>query len=298
MLSSLGLPVLLVCTALVSAQDPAQDLPHRRPVVDDEARLVDRGLTLLAAGWEWEARRLFREVVQRDERRAAGYLGLALAMGDRPRAAANWCFRAFEQRAWAASEERAVVEAYARYFRAEARPEAADQSFDRAPTKACTTALIGELSEAALRAPDGLVARRLLARECERRAGPPRSTTDVSVHDGLQARTLRSHNAYLATTGSMPFLVPGYRSLLESVLRTSEPDAEVAAQLSRLPRHPRLGGGRAVGPMPGPRAASGTDHWQPRPAPGFDLVRGLGGRGRFAEHAGRPVLVVFFLGFG
>ena len=38
--------------------------------------------------------------------------------------------------------------------------------------------------------------------------------------------------------------------------------------------------------------------WQPQLAKGFDLPRGLGGRSTYADYQGRPLLIVFFLGFG
>jgi peroxiredoxin len=119
---------------------------------------------------------------------------------------------------------------------------------------------------------------------------------------------------------------PAMASALAAAAPNAAPADRLALALSRLPRHPHFGGepdgepadalaaraaaavatlaarrqpGAAGGAHPEPGGAGeGPLLWQPRRAPGFDLPRGLGGRDSLAAHAGRPVLVVFFLGFG
>ncbi|MEC7583334.1 MAG: hypothetical protein VYE77_03375 [Planctomycetota bacterium] len=288
-----GLLALVLGMALAPAQEMSIDLPHQRSVVASQANSVERGLVLLDAGWLWEARRAFREALLSEELQAVGHLGLALASKAQPRVAANASFRAFEKRADGGSKERAVVEAYARYFDAEVRPPAADEVFDRPPPAARRAALLEDLRRIAAADADGIAARLLAYEEARNRA-----EADAPAGRRAKLETLRAHNAYLAASGLMPFLVPGYRDLLESVLQADESGEDLRAQLARLPRHPHLGGGQPVGPMPGLSAGTGTDAWRPRQAPAFDLLRGLGGRDRLENHAGRPLLVVFFLGFG
>lgn len=285
--------VLALGMAFAPAQEMSIDLPHRRSVVARQANPVERGLILLDAGWLWEARRAFREALLSEERQAVGHLGLALASQAQPRVAANASFRAFENRGDGGSRERAVVEAYARYFDAEVRPPAADEVFDRPPSADRRAALLEALRRIAAADADG-IAKRLLAYEESR----DRSAAALPADRQARLRTLRAHNAYLTASGSMPFLVPGYRDLLESVLDAKDSDEALRVQLARLPRHPHLGAGQPVGPMPGLSAEAGSAAWRPRQAPDFDLARGLGGRDRLENHAGRPLLIVFFLGFG
>ncbi|MCA8948503.1 MAG: hypothetical protein KDE27_03320, partial [Planctomycetes bacterium] len=138
-------------------------------------------------------------------------------------------------------------------------------------------------------APGNAFARRFAAVERALRAGRQPA--------GDPGATLALHNAWLAERGAMPFLVPGYAALLERALADS-PDRELA--LARLPRHPLLGQEAVpVAAFPGlePELAAAL-YWQPPRAAGFDLPRALGGRCRLADRAGKPLLVVFFLGFG
>lgn len=287
-----GLFALVLGVAFAPAQELNVDLPHQRAVIGRQGNQIDRGLILLDAGWHWEARRAFREALLGEEQRAVGHLGLALASKAQPRVAANSSFRAFERRG-DGGRERSVVEAYARYFDAQVRPAAADELFDRPPPADRRVALLEDLRRIAAGDEDG-VAARLLAYE----AVMDGRSAELAIDPQQRLGTLRAHNAYLAATGVMPFLVPGYRGLLESLLDARDSGEDIQLQLARLPRHPHLGVGAQVGPLPGLAAGQGSAAWRPRRAPEFDLVRGLGGRDRLEDHAGRPLLVVFFLGFG
>jgi hypothetical protein len=93
-------------------------------------------------------------------------------------------------------------------------------------------------------------------------------------------------------------------------IASDEPEPQLAARLAELQRRPPSNASTAVIPADGgneqilarlprhPRFATGHAPWQPAIAPGFDLERGLGGRREFELYKGKPVLVVFFLGFG
>ncbi|MCA8978290.1 MAG: hypothetical protein KDC98_26415 [Planctomycetes bacterium] len=279
LLSAIPFALLL---ASVGAQDFARDLPPYRVVPRPApTACVEQGLARLAAGWDWEAARMFRELVQHEPGRPFGHLGLALAMRSAPNSAARLCWQAIARVEAGTPEERRIVAAYRDYFGIAEQPEIVDPRFRDPPGRERTTALL-----AALEGVDGELAPRLLAIE--------RARASAAVVAAEPRRVLQLHNAYLQQTGALPCLVPGYRQLLE---QAGMVDGE--RLLDRLPRHPRLGvgDGRCAGPLPG-LVGTGTASWQPRMAPGFDLPRGLGGRGRYADHAGRPLLVVFFLGFG
>ncbi len=239
-----------------TAQDPAIDLPHERveippgsaaePVaVKTKAPMVPayigQGLSLLAAGENWQAAGSFREVVHRDPDSAIGYLGLALATQSYPRTAAKYVWLSYGHRDTAAPVERRIVEAYARCYAAKDRPKASDPAFDSAPSAQRLDVLRADLTRIAGDQPDSLIAARLA--DLQRNPHSKASSAPVTPTNG-------GHDQDLA----------------------------------RLPRHPRFDARHAP--------------WQPRNAPGFDLVRGLGGRRDFELYKGKPLLVVFFLGFG
>ncbi len=71
----------------------------------------------------------------------------------------------------------------------------------------------------------------------------------------------------------------------------------VAAPLAGGAADAPAGFGDDFGPRP-PLASLGPAHWSPQPAPGFDLEQAGGGRRSLARQAGKPTLVVFYLGFG
>ncbi len=240
-----------------AAQDPAIDLPHERvailpnsatePVaVSSDAPMVPayvgQGLSLLAAGEDWQAAGSFREVVHRDPDSPIGYLGLALAARFYPRTAAKHVWQAYGRREQASPLERRIIGAYARCYQAEDRPRASEKRYDSAPDVQAWLALRAELTEIAGNHPQSELVARII--ELQRRP--------------------RANAASIA------------------VIITADGGNEQAQ--ARRPRHPRFDFGSAP--------------WQPRMAPGFDLLRGLGGRRDFELYRGKPVLVVFFLGFG
>jgi len=271
---------LLVGAGFALGQDPTRDLPWRRAADRPAAAAcIDAGLSRMAAGWNWEAARMFRELVLHDDKRPLGHLGLALALRSQPNRAARLCWEAIERLPAAPRDERQIVEAYQRYFAVTQQPEFKDSRYEREPGRERSAALIEELGRIG-----GDIAARLAALERARSRAP------AIAAQGL----LRSHNSYLRSTGSMPFLIPGYRELLG---RHSAADKDQL--LARLPRHPQLGKAERplAEPLPG-FAGKSLAQWQPQQTPGFDLQRGLGGRGKYADYAGKPLLVVFFLGFG
>lgn len=276
--------MVLAGAGVLRSQDLARDLPWRRVApTPAPAACLEQGLLRLERGWNWEAARMFRELVAHDVKHPLGHLGLALALREEPNRAARLCWQAVERKAAAGPEDGAVLEAVQRYFGVLAQPEFVDPRFATPPARERAVALLTEL-----RGLDGRLAARLAAVEAARLA-------ERSFSADLTA-TLTSHHAYLAQHGAMPFLIPGYRELLALHLEQA-PDRE--AQLSRVPRHPRLGAG-SVAPVDALPGLRGDDlvQWQPKQAPDFDLPRGLGGRGKYADYAGKPLLVVFFLGFG
>ncbi len=293
---------LVAVTAFVAiggpglCQDPAVDHPHQRPPADiPDAELLRRGLDLLEAGWSWEAGRWFRELVERGDE-PTGYLGLALATRAAPRRAAELMAKATAARKSAGPLARRVIDAYSDCFRAATRPSAADETFDAPPDPERRAALRAALATLVEQHPAAVIPRQLLAIEQDT---PPPPT------EAEQAGTcLRLAHQFLRETGAMPFLIPGHASLLSAA------GAGGNTALARLPRHPHHSAAAAVdatrlaaGLRSLLRDPSGGDRetpllWQPRRAPGFDLERGLGGRGTSASLRGKPALVVFFLGFG
>ena len=276
--------MLLAGADLALAQDPAFDLPHRRVEgLPDVASCVEEGLLRLRAGWDWQAARMFRELVLRAEDQPLGYLGLALALRREPNRAARLCWQAVERLPQAGPSERAVVRAYQRYFAVTGQPELVDPRYQEQPGRLRARQLISAL-EAISRADDDFAAS-LAA--IERRSLDPPALGD------RPAAALGGHNLWLRDNGAMPFLIPGYDVLLREVVGEADPVA-----LARLPRHPGFGAGDGVvARLPG-LGDAGVERWRPRQAPGFDLPRGLGGRVRFADQRDKPLLVVFFLGFG
>jgi peroxiredoxin len=281
--------IALAPLAGLAAQDPARDLPsHRIAPAPSPEQSIALGFDRLRAGWNWEAARCFREVIAHDADRSLGHLLLALALRDRPNRAVRLCWDATARAEGAPAEERRLVDVYRRYFGVTDQPELTDPRFRSEPPRERAEALIDELAK--LPAADGTTgtAARLLAIERARLA-PRAGIAAADIEKALQ-----SHHAYLERNGAMPFTIPGYADLLGQTLADA-PDRE--QQLARLPRHPLLGGGAPVGPLPGLDGA-GPERWTPRQAPGFDLPRGLGGRVRYDDLRAEPLLVVFFLGFG
>ncbi|MHC5063714.1 MAG: peroxiredoxin family protein [Planctomycetota bacterium] len=149
--------------------------------------------------------------------------------------------------------------------------------------------------------------------------------TPEASQDSTKARhfayaAIRSHNRYLSYEKVMPFLVPGYRQDLQRLIElTAVREGEETSYpvptgfLDRLPRHPHFESeSQDRVPVAGEillqtKAAEisrpdlielGPAIWEPPAAPGFDLVRGLGGSRSYEDYRGKPLLVVFFLGFG
>ncbi len=276
----LGLLATLVSAGALRAQNPTEEQPHRRVRGGTVDELIDRGLRQLRTGHTWEARRSFREVSQRAPDRAVGYLGMSLGtLVDNPRAAAMLTWKAFMKRFEEEAEERAVVLEIASAFALTGPPDPADERFDRLPDPESWTTRGRDLARSS--ADWGAAMLRVHSAVSSESAEPqdPRAFVEIA-------------NGRLTVDGQIPFTIPGY----ETNLRKAAPDD--AGLLARLPRHPffTLGRERSVGLPDGSR--SGELQWQPRRAPGFDLVRGLGGRRASEDYAGKPYLVVFFLGFG
>lgn len=275
--------VLALCVG-IQAQDPAFDDPWRVielpvegaavtvQVEDPEVpRLLGRGFALLGSGWDWEARRVFKQATSRVPSQPTAYLGLSLASRNHPRLAAERVWDAGLRRRFGSPAEAAAIEAYLRYYRIETRPLPVEERYDTAPDAVRHRILCQDLV-AILEQQDGdevPVVQALLAYE---RGSGSRAALDD--------RALRTA---LVEAGEMPFLVPGFPGGFTTATGGSE-------ALPRHPFHPGRDDARSAGDAP--------VTWQPRPAPGFDLVRGLGGRSRMEDYAGKPMLVVFFLGFG
>ena len=227
---------------------------------------------------------MFREVITRQPDHAIGYLGLALALRSAPNRAARLCWRAIERHEHATAAERRVIDAYQRYFAVTKQPEIVDPRFSEQPGSQRHRELLAELAQQ-----EGAPAGSLLAYERGRAAaaGSIKPSADL----------LRAHNAYLQRTRAMPFAVPGYRHLVEGGVQAP---GDCDRALERLPRHPRLGdGSRLVAALDSASASPAAPlSWQPPQAKAFDLPHASGGRRSMADYQGKPLLVVFFLGFG
>lgn len=292
--------LVLSCAAAVGAgvgaQDPAQDLPwQHRGAAASPASWCELGLLRLEAGFAWEARRCFRELGLMTPASPMPVLLQALAHRDQPLVAARLCWRAHE-RATAlvtVSPLAGVIAAYCAYYELDALPELGDPRFAEPPPPSRHQALVATLADLVAGEACGVretMTARLLAWE---RAAVAKPAAPAVLAPAAAAAQLRRTHAYLAATGAMPFQVPGYRQLLVAAGRDAE--------LARLPRHPDwpVAGGavRWSDALRLPAGEAGV-LWSPRKAPGYDLPRGLGGRGRSADHRGKPRLLVFFLGFG
>ncbi|MEM7201585.1 MAG: redoxin domain-containing protein [Planctomycetota bacterium] len=291
----------LVAASVAHGQDPALEHPHRRPAPDPDP--FDRGLDRLEQGFHWEARRYFRELVTLDPQMPLGHLGLALASREAPRLAAKHAYFSFYRRERATPPLRTAIEAYARYFGAEARPDDADPRHDVAPSTPAHRALIAALermpAEPKHRRERALV-RRLTALERDRKRGPAPLTGEAAV------RAANAGFDFSIREGAMPFVVPGLSQTLRDAYQHLGADADGENALALLPRHPRFPADRgAVANLAGDRDVQMrskdslvSERWLgPRATP-FDLPRGLGGRRAFKPGRALPTLVVFFLGFG
>ncbi|MCB9882284.1 MAG: redoxin domain-containing protein [Planctomycetes bacterium] len=109
------------------------------------------------------------------------------------------------------------------------------------------------------------------------------------------AKELEDRRAELGTTFETLRTVGGYATLDAPLLHTLRP---IAAALG-LPEDWRL-------PRPVPEDAGdrpeldslGPFRWSPTPAKPWELVNVNGGRGSLADYAGKPVLLIHYLGFG
>ena len=177
------------------------------------------------------------------------------------------------------------------------RPNPAVPEYDQVPSDERHDALVDALADLVDGAASGLAASGLAARLVELESGAEGAGSaagDVRARVGVFHRLLTQDN-------TMPFVVPGYRQDADRVVRLEGLDR--GQILGQLPRHPFFNsqafGGRTVSlPLERTDEMRGALVWEPRRAPGFDLPRGLGGRQPFDDYAGKPVLVVFFLGFG
>ena len=252
-------------------------------MADEHAR---QGLSLLAAGWDWPAARRFREVAAADGSRALGQLLLARATRHHPNRAARFVWQAAVRAERAPAAVRVLIDAYQRYYAIEQQPELRDPRFAAAPSAAQHRQLVADLGRLAA---DGTPwAAELLRVE---------TATPSAVGGELAVGWLRRANAYLQATDSMPFQLAGYRRVL-TLLGEDRPHS--AQLLARLPRHPHLlDTGPAAALLPGRRDPARIA-WQPRKAPAFALPAARPGVPRIAskQYAGKPMLVVFFLGFG
>lgn len=281
------------------AQDPAIDLPPQR-VAGSQERVLQVGLARLRAGWSWEAARVIRELQSRDDTLPLPHLLMALAMRSAPNRAARHCFDAMTRKPNGSAADQKIVDAYQSYFGVTDQPELTDARFQRQPDKTKALRLIAALKQLASNDRTLWQASELAQVEAARLAKPTiLSSTEV-------ATLLAQCNDYITTHHVMPFMVPGYRRLVA----TASKGVDKARLLSRIPNHPHhQPAGMPVAGLPSwnadatPEAASATVseaalQWRPQPTAGFDLPRGTGGRSSYDEYRGKPLLVVFFLGFG
>ncbi len=338
------------------AQDRSLDLPYRRAMIvpgygapaimikaaDPQIPVfVGQGLMLLQAGWHWEAGRNFREVQHRDSNSPIGYLGMALSMREYPRAAAKQAWFAVARQKNASAAGQAIVAAYGRYFDVKARPDEADERFDKPPSPQRRLVLSKELASISGEYPQSPLALGLAKLEAAILAsanGPASlelgdrfapalgaawrsaglalaaSESDKSRAMHFAYAAVRSHNHYLSYEKVMPFLIPGYRQDVEhlialtAMLEGEESNYPVPqAFLNRLPRHPHFQSEEGDNTLLTTKANKisrpdlielGPSTWEPPSAAGFDLERGLGGSRSYEDYRGKPLLVVFFLGFG
>lgn len=291
--------VMLGFAMPAAAQDPKVDLPWRR--AQGEFEPIWSALTCLKTGWNWEAQRMARELLVQDKDRALPYLLLALATRDESNRAARYCWQAVERRAQATRAEQMLIDAYQHlYFGVERQPELVDANFAKPPARSAQVELVRRLKVlAALQqavtqrasAPDPLW-RDVTTELFKLEQGLLDEARNVGVSEGLVA----SNHRYLRLQRAMPFLVPGYQRALQA-----SGGNEHLARLPRHPQHPPTT--RIVTPFANmwatpPDGAPNSEFWQPSLAPGFELPRGVGGRASYADYQGKPVLVVFFLGFG
>ena len=287
----------------VQAQDPSRDLPARRVPGVTAEKALELGLARLRAGWHWEAARMFRELMVRDEAKPMPHLLMALAMRDVPNRAARHCHDALARRAAASGSEQLLLAAYQTYFGVTDQPELNDARFQKLPERRRAEALIDALVKITGEHVTARVARELAVVErLQASAAVDSPVVHAGAGGGEQKRPLKDlllshHNAFVDTFHQMPFIVPGYQLVaskgagLSSKLRV----------LARIPRHPHHSVTHRIGDLlPGFSVAldSSRAAWQPRQATGFELARGMGGKAKLSDYSGKPVLVVFFLGFG
>ncbi|MFN3240501.1 MAG: peroxiredoxin family protein [Planctomycetota bacterium] len=283
-------PLATSLPASLSAQDPGLDLPHlRAPGAAADAKVVEKITMRLYAGWDWEAARLCRELMVADEKAPLPHALLALGMRHDPNRAARHCWEAVLRKQHGSAGVQALVDALQRYFGVDAQPEIVDERFAELPPRVRNLQYVRDLRNIARAHPDEEVLPLDLIQVERARLGDTHLPKDDEV-EGV----LRRHHAYLKQWRAMPFEIPGYAAL---VARYVTDEAERARQLARLPRHPDVREKRAVQALPGLEQV-GTDLWAPREATGFTLPDGFGGKATFDPQAGKPTLVVFFLGFG
>ena len=194
-----------------------------------------------------------------------------------------------QRKANGGARDRGLIDALQRYFGVDSQPELIDPRFQQPPPRVRNLQYVRDLRNLANAFPDDKELALDLIQVERARLGEPHPPADEQVE-----AVLRSHHAYLAATGAMPFEVPGYAALLA---RHIDDEAERARWLTRLPRHPDHDWSRPVGALPGFDGRAG-EWWQPRRATPFRLPSGVGGEGAFTPGSGKPTLVVFFLGFG
>lgn len=295
----------------VQAQDPSRDLPAARVpgvTANDALRL---GVERLQAGWNWEAARMFRELHVRDEDQPIPRLLLALAMREVPNRAARLCFDAVARRDNTDAAGKQLLDAYQTYFGVTDQPELDDVRFQKAPDAKRHLQLLQALRKIGATGSIGELAGRLLKVEAAR------SVQLAAWQDKQRTRALAAHHGYLSQHALMPFMVPGYAKLFESsqlfrvagsgvnddAFDSRDYDLDLRNScMARLPRHPHHATASApVRMLPGlklDQAAPAGATWRPRTAKPFELPRGAGGTAELSDYTGKPVLVIFFLGFG
>jgi len=294
----------------VSAQDPSRDLPAERVPGVTAEQALELGLARLRAGWHWEAARMFRELMVRDETKPMAHLLMALAMRDEPNRAARYCFDALARREHAAASERRLLEAYQAYFGVTDQPDLNDARFLQPPGRANADALVIALAALEGDSAVGGIAKELgLLERAEREqvrvpASLVSTASDPDAANPNAVELLLQHSAYANHFGAMPFMAPGYSELWN---RANGSSSNWLCQ-DRIPTHPHHKFRRIGGQLPGftfqkPSSIAlhgwkAIDSWQPRKAIEFALPRGVGGTAKLADYSGKPVLVIFFLGFG